>query len=62
MVSSGGRGDGVRSGDRSGGRGDACGLGGVPPVFLHPLVLSSFTAERKSKGSCVGSGDRSGVV
>ena len=38
------------------------GWGGVPPVFLHPLVLSSFTAERKSKGSCVGSGDRSGVV
>ena len=36
MVSSGGRGDGVRNGDRSGGRGDARGLGGGPPCFSTP--------------------------
>ena len=62
MVSSGGRGAGVRSGDRSGGRGDARGLGGVTPVFLHSLVLSSLMAARNSKESCVRSGDRSGAV
>ena len=38
------------------------GWGGVTPVFLHSLVLSSLMAARNSKESCVRSGDRSGVV
>ena len=52
MVSSGGRGDGVRNGDRSGGRGDARGLGGGSPLFFytplccHRLWLTPFCSQR----------------